>query len=312
MAEQRFLIYQPTHGLGVELFLLNTAFTIAATLDRTLIIPPMPDLETTNYRCGLDHYFALDTDLPWISTPEFLARYGSGIDAAFKVIPEYREEYTSPVIRTLHPVWTDCIENLTGFKQMRFDVRRVVQVHVSRRMTRGEIATAFACAEPVIALSFINGILDETTRLDEPPIGISIPHVPTRIREPYISMARSFIGTNGVAALHWRRQYNIKKMAKFLENGKLPTAKEMMDNVPSAAQQLLVASDTRIDALRRFATHKQLRRFRHQDPQVNAVVDMALCANAEWFIGTYASTFSFYVAYMRSALGAEPASTVLL
>ena len=146
----------------MELFLLNTAFTIAATLDRTLIIPPMPDLETTNYRCGLDHYFALDTDLPWISTPDFLARYGSGINAAFKVIPEYREEYTSPVIRTLHPVWTDCIENLTGFKQMGFDLRRVVPVHVSRRMRRVKSHTAFACAEPVIALSFINGILDKT------------------------------------------------------------------------------------------------------------------------------------------------------
>jgi hypothetical protein len=312
MPEQRFLTYQPIHGFGVELFLLGTAFTIAATLGRTLIIPPMPDLETTNYRRGLDHYFVLDTDLRWISTPEFLARYGPSIDTAFQVLPEYREEYASPTIRALHPVWTDCIEHLTGFKRMGFDLHQVVPVRVSRRMALAEIATAFACADPVIALSFINGITHETTRLDHPPIGIRIPHVPTIIREQYASMAQSIIQSHSTAAIHWRRQYHIKKMAKLLENGRLPTAKQMMSHVPSAAEQLLVASDTRIDALRRVAKEKPLRRFRHPDPQVNVVVDIALCANARWFIGTYASTFSFYVAYMRSALGAHAESTILL
>jgi hypothetical protein len=312
ISKRRFLIYQATHGFGVELFLLGTAFSIAATLGRTLIIPLMPDLETTNYRRGLDHYFALNTVSPWISTPDFLRRFGPTIGTTFQVIPKYRNEYKSGTIRALHPVWTDCIESLTGFKRMGFELHRIIPVGVSRCIPLSNIPNVFASTDPVIAISFINGITDEPTMVDRPPIGISIPNIPTAIREPYISMALSFLKTDAVAALHWRRRHHIKTMASLLGNGRLPTAKEMVNHVPSTAHELLVASDTRVDALRRVARGRLVRQYRNHDPQVNAVVDMALCANSKWFVGTYASTFSFYVAYLRSARGAHPETTILL
>ena len=312
MPQSRFLVYQPSHGLGVELFLLETAFAIAGVLERILVIPLLPDLETTRFRRGLEHYFTLDSTHHWISTPEFLGKYSPVIDLTFQVIPEYRAEYRSSTVRALHPVWTDNIEHLTALTRMGFAPKRVVVTSIRRSMTLAEIATVFASTEPVIALSFLNGITDDIPSFEDSPFDDNVKHVPYKIQERYVDMARSFVKAEHVAALHWRRRHHIKTMAALMQGATLPSAKKMIQHVPASAVQVIVASDARINGLRRCAAGKELRQFHHSDPQVNAVVDMALCINAEWFIGTHASTFSFYIAYARSAGGIPRNKTVLL
>lgn len=314
-AAGRFLIYQPNHGFGIELFLLETAFEIARTLNRTLVLPLMPELETTIYRHGLDSYFLLETDWAWLSAEQYREAHGSGIDLVFHVIPWYRQEYTSAEIRDLHPVWLDNIEHLTSFTRMGFDYGEVTRLDIHRPVTLPEIARRLESERPMIGISFIHGLVDGLSEVVEQAIrkrSHRLQYVPTVPQQAYLEMARAFAGDAPYNALHWRRGHYLEQVARMLEGAALPAAEEMLRLAMGDGSPVIVATDVGLDELRPLSGGLDLRSFRHEDQQVNAVVDMALCINAKRFIGTDASTFSAYIAYARCALGCAPESTVLL
>lgn len=317
-ASKRFLLYQPNHGFGIELFLLESAFEIARALNRTLVIPPMPDLETTNYRRGLDDYFKLGTDWPWVSTEQYRAKYGVNIDLIFHVAPLHRVEYASTVIRDLHPVWLDNIERLTSFVKMGFRAGEVRRVQVDRPLRLTEISHTFEDERPSVGLSYIHGLVEiANTRYEATahrPVDsdeFTLRHVPTAVRDNYLRLAHSFAGPGRYAAIHWRRGQNIQQVAKILENVELPTAEAMLRVIPADIDQVIVATDVGLEAFKDFSDDYRIRSFRHEDPQINAVVDMALCIDADLFVGVDTSTFSTYIAYVRRARGLR-ASTLLL
>jgi len=315
LVSERFLTYQPNHGFGVELFLLETAFEIARTLQRTLVIPPMPDLETNNYRQGLDRYFRLKTDWPWISMEEYIASHNNVIDVAFQILPSYRKEYGSPEIRRLHPVWLDNIERLTSFRCMGLQTSEVRRLEIDHSMTLSEVRSILNTDDTLIGLSYINGLVESIRVLVEDAITKTEPllhHVPTLSQDLFLQMACSFAGDGPYTALHWRRGYHLKEVAKILGDAELPTTQAMLGFVPPDAGQLIIASDSGVDDFKYLAGDRNIHTFRHPNPQVNAVVDIALCVGADRFIGTQASTFSAYVAYSRSAQGHLKTSTVLL
>jgi hypothetical protein len=317
-ASKRFLLYQPNHGFGMELFLLETAFEIAQALDRTLVLPPMPDLETTKYRRGLDNYFRLDTDWRWVSTEQYRATCGDHIDLVFHIAPLYRKEYTTPVIRDLHPVWLDNIERLTSFVKMGFRVGEVRRLQVERPLSLTEISRTFEDERPSIGLSYINGLAEVANKRFEAatirPVnsdGSMLRHVPTAVRDDYRALAHSFTGAEPYAALHWRRGQNIQQVAKILENVELPTMEAMVRSIPADIHQIIVATDVGLEDFKEFGEGRRFRSFRHEDPQVNAVVDLALCIEADLFVGVDVSTFSTYVAYVRRARGLRESMVLL-
>lgn len=317
-ASRQFLLYQPNHGFGVELFLLESAFEIARALDRTLVLPPMPDLETTRYRRSLDHYFRLDADWPWVSAEQYRAMYGDDIDLIFHIEPLYRAEYSSPEIRNLHPVWLDNIERLTSFVKMGFRIGELRRLRIERPLGPVEISHAFTDERPSVGLSYIHGLVEVANKrfaaATQRPAGSNwsmLRHVPTTVQDEYRRLARSFAGAGRYAAVHWRRGQNIQQVAKILENAELPTVEGMMRAVPADIGQVVVATDVGLEAFEDFRGDYRIRSFRHEDPQVNAVVDLALCIDADLFVGVDASTFSTYVAYARHARGLH-ASTLLL
>jgi hypothetical protein len=316
-ASKRFLLYQPNHGFGIELFLLESAFEIARALDRTLVLPPMPDLETTSYRRGLDEYFGLDADWPWVSAEQYRATYGDHIDLVFHIMPLHRVEYASPVIRDLHPVWLDNIERLTSFVKMGFRFGDVRRVQVDRPLRPDEISRTFEDGRPAVGISYINGMVEiantryeatahRPTNSDE----FTLRHVPTAVRDKYLRLAHSFAGPERYAAIHWRRGQNIQQVAKILENVELPTVETMIRAVPADVDQIIVATDVGLEAFKDLSDGYRIRSFRHEDPQINAVVDMALCIDADLFVGVDTSTFSTYIAYVRRTRGLH-ASTLL-
>lgn len=314
-AAGRFLIYQPNHGFGVELFILETAFEIARTLNRTLVLPRMPELETTIYRHSLDSYFLLDTDWAWLSTEQYCEAYGSGIDLVFHIIPWYRQEYTSAEIRDLHPVWLDNIEHLTSFTRMGFDCGDVTQLDIRQPMTFSELARRLESEQPMIGISYIHGLVEGVSEVVEQAImkrSHRLHYVPTAPQQSYLEMARAFAGDAPYNALHWRRGHHLEQVARMLDGATLPAAEEMMRLALGDGSPVIIATDVGLDELRPLSGGRELRSFRHEDRQVNAVVDMALCINASRFIGTDASTFSAYIAYARYARGCAPESTVLL
>jgi hypothetical protein len=314
-ASERFLIYQPNHGFGVELFLLETAFEIARTLERTLVIPPMPDLETNNYREGLDGYFRLNSDWPWISTEQYIASHDNVIDLVFQILPRYRKEYRSPEIRRLHPVWLNNIERLTSFQRMGFQIGEVQRLELDRSMTLSEVGSIFDTDHPMIGLSYINGLVESIRALVEEAIRNPkrlLRHVPALSQDSFLKMARSFAGDEPYTALHWRRGYHLQEVAKILDDAELPTAQAMLRLVPDNSSQIIVASDCGLDEFNGMRGERNIRSFRHANPQVNAVVDLTLCIGADRFVGTRASTFSAYVAYSRDARCHLKDSTVLL
>ena len=311
--QDRFLIYQPNHGFGVELFLLETAFELAKTLDRTLVLPPMPDLETLNYRRSLDSYFQIKTNWPWISTEKYRRLYPDTIDQVYHIVPFYRPEYSSTEARNLHPVWLDNIDRLTSFAAMGFKLGEVTRLEVYRPMTLAGVARAFDSDAAAIGISYINGIVVEVNQKIEPQNidFMRLQHIPTCVSDKYLDMARAFAGDSSYAALHWRRAYHIKEMAQLLENTQLPTLATMLDYVPRSLRNLIVASDVDVSGADLCFGDRMVRSFRDHDPQTNAVVDMSLCVAADSFIGVRASTFSTYIAFVRQVNGLT-GSTVLL
>jgi hypothetical protein len=277
----------------------------------------MPDLETTKYRRGLDDYFRLDTDWPWVSTEQYRAMYGDNIDLVFHITPLYRVEYASPVIRDLHPVWLDNIERLTSFVKMGFRVGDVRRLQVDRPLRLNEVSHTFADERPSVGLSYIHGLVEiANTRYEAAarrPVNsdeLILRHVPTAVRDNYLRLAHSFAEPERYAAIHWRRGQNIQQVAKILENAELPTAEAMIRAIPADIHQVIVATDVGLEAFSDFIDGYRIRSFRHEDPQINAVVDMALCIDADLFVGVDTSTFSTYVAYVRRARGLH-ASTLL-
>lgn len=317
-ASKRFLLYQPNHGFGVELFILESAFEIARTLNRTLVLPPMPDLETTKYRRSLDSYFRLDTNWRWISTGQYRAMHGDNIDLIFHIMPRYRKEYISSKIRELHPVWLDNIEHLTSFAKMGFTIGDVRPLQVDQPMQLAQISHTFDDERVAVGISYIHGMVETVNRKIEIVTQalenlnrFILRHVPTSLQNQYQCLAHAFAGDEPYAALHWRRGYHIQNVAKVLENAELPTVEAMINAIPAGIRQVIIATDVGLEDFKYFSSDYRIRSFRHKDPQVNAVVDIALCIDANYFIGVDASTFSTYIAYVRYSRGLRT-STVLL
>jgi hypothetical protein len=198
---------------------------------------------------------------------------------------------------------------------MGFQVRELRSLEVERAMSLSQVRASFETDQRLIGLSYINGLVESVhTSVEETIIHPEklLLHVPTILQDRYLDVAHSFAGDQPYTALHWRRGYHLKEVAKILGDLELPTAEAMMELVPKRVREVIVATDSGLDEFSAIRGTRNIRSFRHDDPQVNAVVDLALCIGANQFIGTRASTFSAYVDYSRRARHYSRESTILL
>jgi hypothetical protein len=306
------LVYQPNHGLGVELALVDTAARLGRLLDRTVVLPLLPILDTLDYQGGVEEYFELHPEVDWISTSEFRQRYHGEIDHLFHLLPHWKPDYWSKVVRDTHPVWLRNIRHYDYFSRVGLRVREV-SVHAFRRpLPLQTAAEVFSTDAPVIGFSYIHSLLAD----DAPRTPPDDDHfhwltcAPPHPRGELLEAVELLLGRVPDVALHVRRAN--QEMALAISGTVLPPIPAYCELVPAGAELVYVATELdaafdqvrqKLPDARRITTGHHLR---------DAAIDIAACALAERFIGTHCSTFSMYVVHARSSLGKEPSSTTLL
>jgi len=309
---RRLLVYQPNHGLGVELALVDTAARLGRLLDRTVVLPLVPILDTVQYQGGLEEYFELHPDVDWIPTSEFRQRHHGEIDHLYHLLPHWKPDYWRKVVRDTHPVWLRNIRHYDYFSRVGLRVRDV-SLHAFRRPLRPETALElFSSDAPVIGFSYVHSLIaDEASR---PPPDDDHFHwltlAPPHPRKELLEDVELALGGVPDVALHVRRAN--QEMALAIDGTVLPPIPAYCELVPVGAERVYVATelDATFDKVRQ--TVPGARRIRTGHETRDAAVDIAACALAERFVGTHCSTFSMYIIHARASLGKEPSSTTLL
>ncbi len=312
LGKRRLLVYQPNHGLGMEMALLDAAVRLGRLLDRAVVLPLLPILETLEYQGGIEQYFHLDPDVDWISTREFRRQYGGEIGHLFHLLPHWRPEYGSKINRDLHPVWLRNIHHCEYFPRVGLSVREVSR-HAFRRALRPEaVRQIFSTSVPAIGFSYINGLLAEESPLTPPPDDDFrwLTYAPPHPRRELLATVEQALGSTPDVALHVRRA-NLE-MARAISGIELPPISAYCELVPADARTVYVATDvdSTFDEVRKELP--QACRIRTGHITRDAVIDIAACTLAGRFIGTHCSTFSMYIVHARSRLGHEPSSTTML
>src|SRR5260370_12066820 len=62
----------------MEMALVDAAVRLGGLLNRTVVLPFLPILESLEYQGGIEEYFELQPGTDWISTKLFRERYGGG------------------------------------------------------------------------------------------------------------------------------------------------------------------------------------------------------------------------------------------
>lgn len=321
MMDRRYLLYQPAHGMAVETHVLETVRRIAAALERVVVVPKLPVLETLEYERGLDEYLELPRTFSWISTDRFLREVGARIDALYRIVPLYRPEYTNQHVRQMHPTWVQVIEQAAYFARIGFAAAREMTCELSAALGDDDmVRRQFGSADRVIGITYCNGLMPKPPPLlgphranatpDEFAGHVSFPPLPAA---EFMGQARRLMGGQRYTAVHWRRGANLIPMAEQVLNVRLPSLGEFYGHVPADCQQVYLASDVE-DITFTVPDRPDLpvRRFRCASPNDNAATDLGICILAETFIGTEISTFSHYIVHARSLSGCPDASHVLL
>jgi hypothetical protein len=293
MNPERFLVYQPNHGLGIEMAMVHHAARLARILDRTVVLPLLPMLETQRYQGGIEEYFEPPRDLAWISTTDFRDKYGGKVDRLFSLIPQWQEEYRSQLVRDRHPVWLDNILRHPYFA-----------LAAARSM--------FSSDERSIGFSYLHSLVRGNSTYEEPDTDPAWPtDVPPHPRSDFLRAVELVLGGRPTVALHVRR--GSQDNARAIHNYELPRSEAFLAEVPDDSDSLVyVATDVPSVLAEIREAIPDARQIHSGHFTRDAVLDLSACILADRFIGTDYSTFTQYVLHGRNQLGRPRMSTVLL
>ena len=311
---RRLLVYQPNHGMAVEVHMLETAMHLGEILDRTVVLPIVPILETTNYEEGLEYYFNIPPSFSWIPNAQFIREHRHVIDVLFHIIPDYSPYYRSAAVREIHPVWLDNIERYRYFDCLGMTIRQVVTRQIRHQLDAEAVQRVFATDAPVIAITYINGLLGEKTRTLSGGEDNFAHHrsVPTGPSDHFVARASSFIDDREYDAIHWRRSKTLIQMARHFLKVRLPNLASLYGHLGPHCQRLFVATDAPRIELLPANSDIEILRYYCDSPNENAVMDLTLCVLADHFVGTEVSTFSHLISRLRKKTGKATDSTVLI
>jgi hypothetical protein len=311
MAARRFLVYQPNHGIGVELAMVHHAARLARLLDRTVVLPLLPILETQQYQGGVEEYFDGPTGVEWISTAEFLERHGGDIHQLFVLAPQWQPEYRSQVIRDRHPVWLDNIERHPYFELAGMRVLRATRMTIESQLHKEAARELFATDAPVIGFSYVHSLIEKNSTYEEPDRDPAWhTDVPPQPRAEFLRAVELALGGRPSIALQIR--HGSRDNARAIHQVELPGIEEFLAHVPPDPGLVYVATDvsdvyTEVRSHVGDARHIETGHFTR-----DAVLELSACILAERFVGTDYSTFTRYILHARNNRGEPPESTVLL
>lgn len=305
--EDKYLLYQPMHGLGVELVIVETMMHIARFTNRILVMPLMPVIETNEYEESLDYYFEFGESFKWISTKEFIRVNGREIDNLYHIMPFYREEFINDKIRDCHGVWLDLIYNNTYFKKNYFLIKKLQRIDIKKQLSENEIMELFDVPDKVIALSYANGLIrDEIYKItgfskDSFKKLITMPVMPKKCFMDDVQKTT----LNKYVSIHYRRANNMQLVRNVLlkKKGDLPTWEEIMLHVPSEYEYAYVAYDADYTDCVKDTKLKFMKHFENVYGNESAILDMCYCILSDYFIGNFYSTYSKYIYHSRLMIG---------
>ena len=305
---EKYILYQPLHGLTVELHMLEMAMLLGELLDRTVVLPIIPNLETQVYRKGLNFYFNIPDSFRWISNDMFY-QTRKKIDVTFRIIPHYKKEYNSNAIKNTHPVWLDGIHNSPYFEIIGYNQNKVKTISLNYQLDKTTVLELFETDEEVIAFSYINGLLDDSfyrrnISRDSYKYYRTTPSTPSNI---FMDKAKEMIANREFAAVHWRRGMNMDVVIKELwKKDALPDAPDVQKHIPEKYSLLFLATD--VDGYL-FDPEQKYTYINHgcyaDEPNDRAMMDMSMCILSDFFVGNYYSAFSRYIYHSRCALGKD-------
>jgi len=307
----RFLVYQPNHGLGIEMAMVHHAARLARVLDRTVVLPLLPMLETRIYQGGVEEYFEPPRNLAWISTREFRERHAGRIDRLYALIPEWQEEWRSQVVRDRHPVWVDNILRHPYFDLAGLKVAAVEWHTLSTQLDEAGAAAMFDVDDRTVGFTYHHSLIRGNSTYEEPDNDpawhTDVPPLP---RPEFREAVELILGRRPSVALHIRR--GSQDNARAIHNYELPLSDAFLTHVPADSELVYVATDTPAVLTEIRAEIPDARQIQSGHFTRDAVLDLSACILADRFVGTDYSTFTQYVLHGRTHLGQPRASTVLL
>lgn len=311
MDSKKFLVYQPNHGIGVELAMVHHAARLARILDRTVVLPLLPILERQVYQGGVERYFELPVSLAWISTIEFAEQYQGEIDRLFSLEPQWQPEYRSELVRERHPVWLDNILRHPYFALAGMRVRETTRMTICSPLAPGEAREMFSTPDTTIGFSYLHSLVEGNSTYEEPDRDQWWRRdVPTQPRREFLQAVELMLGARPSLALHIRR--GSLDNARVIDGVDLPGLDAFAAQVPGTGGLIYVATDeaAALEAIR--IQRPDARQIASGHATRDAVIDLSACVLADQFVGTYYSTFSQYIFHARTSLGQSRSSTLLL
>jgi hypothetical protein len=298
----RFLVYPPCHGLGVELHVLATAARLARLLDRTLVVPLSREAEAEVYGQGLDEIFAMPADLRWTSTERFQEGCAQLATDLVEVRPVWRRDYMDARVRREHPVWAAAIASWPYLRGLGLRIERRAELAPRRPLSEAAAARALASDAAVLAVTYINGLLvvDTDVAASDGACGAMFAAEGLSARAQRDAIVR--LGRKPRTAIHVRRGLPASTL-RILGCG-VPSVDMWARYLTSDDAPVYVATDTP-QILPLLPTKLKPWRLEGRTPLDGAILDLAACVLAQRFVGTYASTFSVYALYAREVAGAR-------
>ena len=307
----RYLLHQPLHGLTVELHMLETAMLLGELLNRTVILPLIPNLETQDYKDGLDVYFKIPDTFPWMANHEFYKFYRM-IDTTYRIIPYYKMEYNNKKICDTHPIWLDGILHSPYFHKIGYDEARIKTLPLEQQLDREAALDLFDTDEQVIAITYLNGILDDSfykrnIGKDSYKYYRSVPMTPS---DSFMAAAKDIIAGRRFAAVHWRRGMNMDVIIKELwKKDGLPQANKVHNRIPKEYGLLFLSTDVNENSFDLEHRYTYINYCNDVEPNEKAMIDMSICILSDYFIGNYYSAFSRYIFHSRCCMGMDEKKT---
>lgn len=294
----RLLYYIPNHGLGMELYTLEDAVQLACLLDRTLVVPRIPHLETHTLDNGLESYFDIDHSIRWISTTQAMKR--PIVDTVYRILPYYRPTFTSESNRSLHPVWVDNIVNYSYFKHLGLTISHVDTVTLPNAMTKAQALATFLPDDESIGLTFINGLVPSLIpAADRQHTFAGRLAIPTKPNSLYIEEARRRYIPKIDVAFHVRRG-NLQTVARQLHGTRLPSIEAYLNSATLTDSTTIYVATDSPDILSHFPPQTVSTDRTYGSPTDQVVRDIAVCISARYFVGTKLSTLSSYIYHCRT------------
>lgn len=311
MSGRRFLVYQPNHGLGIEMAMVHHAARLARVLDRTVVLPLLPILETQVYQGGLEEYFEPPPGVDWISTAEFREKCGGRVDLLFSLMPQWQEEFRTQVIRDRHPVWLDNIMRHPYFALAGLEVGKVERHTIDTQLDHDTARSTFACDVRTVGFTYLHSLIRGNSTYEDPDLDPAWhTDVPPYPREEFRRGVELVLGRRPTVALHIRR--GSQDNARAIHNYELPGTAAFLAEIAMDSELVYLATDVAEVRDEVRAAIPDVRHIETGHFTRDAVLDLSACMLAERFVGTDYSTFSRYVLHGRTMLGRPPESTVLL